>query len=231
MDRPQYLCLSGIGTGTVPTQRHIDATLANLSNVKGSADGKRRLCMATQWSVLGKGANTTRFLQEVDAFLALSVANDLPVSMSIDATQWWEEAEHLWNWWNASRPETYNPANVKNVEWTDWSADAATKISWRNWGSQFRITADPGFYVPPPNFASPAFRAAAAQAMMPLVERIADWYSALPNNKRYLLAYVRSTQELWTGTNYWYYKNGNTLINNAALMDPTCGPACGMQLG
>ena len=233
VDRPQYVCLSGIGaSGTIPTQQHIDSTLANLSGVKGSVDGRRRLCMGTQWSVLGKGANTTAMLQELDAFLALSVTNDLPVSMSIDATQWWEAAEHLWNWWNASRAETFNPANAYNVEWTGWSVDTATKISWRNWGSQFRITADPGFYVPPPNFASPAFRAAAAEAMLPLVERIAQWYETLPASKKYLLAYVRSTQELWTGTNYWYYTDGNKIMRNPnASMDPRCGVMCGMQLG
>ena len=231
-DRPQYICLTSIGTGQIPTQQHIDATLSNLSGIKGSAAGRRRLCMSEQWSVLGKHANTTAMLQQVDAFLALSIANDLPVSMSIDATQWWEKAEHLWNWWNASRPETFNPANVQNVEWTGWNASTATKISWRNWGSQFRITADPGFYVPPPNFASPAFRAAAAEAMLPLVERIAEWYQKLPANKKFLLAYVRSTQELWMGTNYFYYPHGNEIMKNPnASLDPQCGAHCGKQLG
>ena len=48
---------------------------------------------------------------------------------------------------------------------------------------------------------------------------------------RYLLAYVRSTQELWQGTNYWYYKGGNGLIGNNASEDPKCGPSCAAQLG
>ena len=101
-DRPQYVCLSGIGEGVVPTQAHIDSTLLNLSGAKGNAGGTRRLCMGTQWSVLN--GNVTAMLAELDTFLALSLANDLPVSMSIDATQWWGQAEHLWNFWNASRP-------------------------------------------------------------------------------------------------------------------------------
>ena len=243
--------------------------------------------MAEQWSVLGARANLTAMAAQVDDFLALSVANDLPVSISVDATQWWESAEHIWNWWNASRP-SYNPANIRNVEWTVGSATGpdsqrsqtfhacmqhvlqllcspllsslllsfclsaclsvavslglslsvcgwvslslcvslprprlcslahprgaalpvltpvspgsgqgwdpekdGAEISWRNWGSQFRITAAPGFYVPPPNFAAPAFREAAAAAMLPLVARIAAWYAGLPADKKYLLAYVR----------------------------------------
>lgn len=76
--------------------------------------------MAGQWSVLGAGANVTRMIAELDTFLALSVANDLPVSIAVDATQWWESAEHLWNWWNSSRP-SYDPENIQNVEWTVYS--------------------------------------------------------------------------------------------------------------
>ena len=80
-----------------------------------------------------------------------------------------------------------------------------------------------GVYTPPPNFGSPAFRAAAAEAMLPLAKRIAEWYRSLPANKKNLLAYVRSTQELWMGTNYWYYKNGNDLIEKNASNDPKSG--------
>jgi hypothetical protein len=231
IDRPQYVCINALGTGQLPTQAHIDSTLANLSGVKGSADGRRRLCMSEQWSVLGKNANVTKMAQQVDEFLALSLSNDIPVSMSIDATQWWEDAEHIWNWWNKSRTQTYNPTNVRNVEWAGSSPANATKISWRNWGSQFRITAAPGFFTPPPNFASPAYRQAAAEAMLPLVRRIAAWFAKLPDDKKYLLAYVRSTQELWQGTNYWYYNNGNALIKQNVSNDPKCGPKCGAQLG
>ena len=49
--------------------------------------------------------------------------------------------------------------------------------------------------------------------MDPLVKRIGRWYAALPSDKKYLLAYVRSTQELWTGTNYWHYRDGNARIH------------------
>ena len=103
VDRPQYICLSGIGVGQLPTQAQISATLTNLSGVQRSSGGLRRLCLSEQWSVLGAGANTTKMAEQVDEFLALALANDLPVSISVDATQWWESAEHIWNWWNSSR--------------------------------------------------------------------------------------------------------------------------------
>eukprot|EP01047_Picozoa_sp_COSAG01_P119094 COSAG01_NODE_47788_length_387_cov_0.579861_1_plen_49_part_10 len=31
IDRPQYVCINALGTGQLPTQAHIDSTLANLS--------------------------------------------------------------------------------------------------------------------------------------------------------------------------------------------------------
>jgi hypothetical protein len=87
-------------------------------------------------------------------------------------------------------------------------------------------------YTPAPNFASSAFRQAAADGMLPLVKEIAAWYSALPSDKKYLLAYVRSTQELWQGANYWYYPDGNALAaDKNTSRDPVLGPSGGMQLG
>ena len=68
--------------------------------------------------------------------------------------------------------------------------------------------------------------------MLPLVKEIAAWYKALPSEKKYLLAYVRSTQELWQGANYWYYPGGNALAKDKNTSnDPKLGPSGGMQLG
>ena len=49
-------------------------------------------------------------LKSTDALLSLALTNDLPLSISIDATQWWQFREDLWNWWDDSRP-TYNDAS------------------------------------------------------------------------------------------------------------------------
>lgn len=166
-------------------------------------------------------------LESTDALLALALDNDLPLSLSIDATQWWQFREDLWNWYDKSRP-TYNDANRYNVEWYDWDPVNATSISWRNWGSQFRMPS------PAPNFASPAFREAAAAAMGPIAARVAAWYVSLPPSKKYLLAYVRCTQELWQGTNYFYYPGANALNGTVSWPpsdDPHSGVAGSAQIG
>ena len=67
--------------------------------------------MSNQFSVLNTD-NATELLEQVRLMLSLSVANDLPVSFSIDATQWWGAREDLFNFWNSTRNETFNPANV-----------------------------------------------------------------------------------------------------------------------
>ncbi len=67
--------------------------------------------MSDQFSVL-QGGNATELLEQVRLMLALSLANDLPVSFSIDATQWWGGREDLFNFWNSTRNDTYNPENV-----------------------------------------------------------------------------------------------------------------------
>lgn len=84
---------------------------------------------------------------------------------------------------------------------------------------------------PHPNFASPAFRAAAAASVAPLAARIATWFRGLAPERRYLLAYVRAVQELSIGSNYFYYADGNALIPRDPTTDPTGGPAGTMQLG
>jgi hypothetical protein len=84
--------------------------------------------------------------------------------------------------------------------------------------------------TPHPNFASPAFREAAAASVSPLAARIAAWYRALPVGKKWLLAYVRATQELWIGTNYYTY--GNVFASRNPARDPTGGPGgAALQLG
>lgn len=205
LDRPSYICVNkGYGVpgnwlATDPstiTQSSIDELLASFNNTRVSADGSRRLCFSFNMWVLFGGANASVYLASLDRMLALAEANDLPFSISLDPTQWWQGRPDLFNWFDAAAPG-YDPANVKNVEWTGPSPANATAISWRNWGSQFRMP------TPHPNYASPAFREAAAAALTPLAARIAEWFAGLAPEKKYLLAYVRASQELWIGTNYY----------------------------
>jgi hypothetical protein len=231
LDRPQYVCLNKAFPGgwvindpSTFTQASIDAILAAVGGNRGSAS--RKLCVSfNAWTLIMSPANETTMLASLDALLALALANELPLSISIDPTQWWDSRPDLWNWYNKDAPG-FNLNNVYNVEWTGPSPDNATLISWRNWGAQFRLA------TPHPNFASPAFREAAAASVAPLAARVAAWYRALPVGKKWLLAYVRATQELWIGTNYFYYSNGNALAPNDPKDDPSGGPGgAAVQLG
>jgi hypothetical protein len=231
LDRPQYICLNKAFPGgwlindpSTFTQASIDAILAAVGGQRGSAN--RKLCVSfNAWTLIMSPANETTMLASIDALLALALANELPLSISLDPTQWWDSRPDLWNWFDPSKPG-FSPANVANVEWTGPSPANATLISWRNWGSQFRLA------TPHPNFASVAFRGAAAASVTPLAARIAAWYRALPVGKKWLLAYVRATQELWVGTNYYYYANGNVLAPESPANDPTGGPGgAAVQLG
>ena len=231
LDRPQYICVNkgyGSPSGWVVdnpasfTQASIDEILTAFDGQRGSA--YRKLCVSFNlWTLFN--ANFSTMLASLDALLALALANELPLSLSLDPTQWWDERPDLWNYWSKRSPG-YNPANVANVEWFGPSPDNATLISWRNWGSQFRMG------TPHPNFASAAFREAAAASVSPLAARIAEWYRALPAGKKWLLASVRATQELWIGTNYFYYAGGNALARKSPKGDPAGGPgASALQLG
>ena len=59
--------------------------------------------MSNQFSVLNTGVNETKLLEGIRGMLSLSLANDLPVSFSIDATQWWGGREDLFNFWVKKR--------------------------------------------------------------------------------------------------------------------------------
>ena len=229
LTHPRYLCLNKAFPGgwlaTDPstfTQASIDAFLASFNLTRGTAT--RKLCISfNMWTLFG-GAPPSTYLASLNALLALIDANSLPLSISLDTTQWWQSRPDLFNWWNASAPG-YSPENTANVEWFGPDPANATLIAWRNWGSQFRMA------TPHPNYASPAFRAAAAQSLAPLASRLAEWYAALPAARKWLLAFVRPSQELWIGTNYYYYPNGNALASQPPSADPKGGPGAAMQLG
>ena len=230
-DRPQYICVNkayGVSDGWVVddprsfTQASIDEILTVFGGQRGST--QRKLCVSFNfWTLFDADAPT--MLASLDALLSLVQANDLPLSISLDPTQWWEARPDLWNWYDR-HADGYDPLNVANVEWFGPSPDNATLISWRNWGSQFRVG------TPHPNFASAAFREAAAASVSPLAARLAAWYRTLPTGKKWLLASVRATQELWIGTNYYYYDGGNALAGQSPKRDPTGGPGGrAVQLG
>ena len=233
-DRPQYICMNNNqdwnpGVPASFTQQSVDVMLAALNNSRGSADGRVRLCLGFDFWIFFSG-NITTMVQSAKKLVALVEANDIPISLSIDPTQWWTTRPDLWNWWDASAPG-FNASNRYNVEWTTWDPQHnATALSWRNWGSQFRMP------TPAPNFAAPAFRRAIEETMLPIAQVFGEWYSQLPIHKRYLLAYIRCTQELWVGTNYFVYPESSSPSGPSPRFanktnDPVSGLKNSIQVG
>ena len=120
LDRPQYICLNKAFPGgwlindpSTFTQASIDAILAAVGGQRGSAN--RKLCVSfNAWTLIMSPANETTMLASIDALLALALANELPLSISLDPTQWWDSRPDLWNWFDPSKPG-FSPANVANV--------------------------------------------------------------------------------------------------------------------
>jgi hypothetical protein len=228
LDRPQYLAVNLDYDPGKPASFDPSVVAAALAALNGTLGGPRR-CLAISFDMWTQydSSDPEVLANSTDALLAIADQFNVPVSLSIDATQWWTTRPELWNWWNASAPG-YNPANVYNVEWSGPTPANATSISWRNWGAQFRMP------TPAPNFASPAFRGAAAASMLPVAKRVAAWYAALAPERKWMLAYVRATQELWQGTNYWWYPGANDAsgaVSWPPSKDPQTGPAGSAQIG
>lgn len=153
--------------------------------------------------------------ESLKRFLAASEKENIPVWIKLDGEQWWDARPDLWNWWDPSQPG-YDPANVKNVEWTHWSPEHAIKIAWRDWGRQLRV-------LPPPNLMSPKYRAACHEAMERLVPIITEWYAELPERKKGLFVGLNVGWESGIGTSSYYFPNGNELLGQPEANDPPGG--------
>lgn len=194
-----------------------------LSTVKTLGNDKRKLGVSVQINAFDTYTTETHeFLQNL---FNLSITNDLPIGFAIDSFEFWDTRPDLWNWYNSSLPG-YDPTNIQNVESTDWvlTNDTAVGISWRDWGSQFRVS-------PHPNLASPAVLAAYTNAVRPYIMETAQFYNSLPESKQYLLAYVKVSWEISIGTNFYFYPNGNQYINQDPHNDPSTGIIDSVQVG
>lgn len=154
--------------------------------------------------------------QSLANLLNTSLVNDFPVYLSLDNFNWWEGRPDLWNWWDPSKPG-YDPNNKANVEWTDWDGDVnnnhVLKISWTNWGIQFRRP-------PAPNLLSQKYITNSQDNLNQLLPIIVSWYNSLPADKKYLLGGVDMGNELDIGGNYYYYPNGNSYLDKDPSNDP-----------
>ena len=154
-------------------------------------------------------------VRKLKRFLSTAEQCNLPVVIEMDGINWWQARPDLWNWWDETKPG-YDPNNRQNVEWTDWTAESAVKIGWRNWGRQFRVG-------PMPNLMSPAYLEACHTEVKRLVPIIVDWWQALPADKKHLLVAVQMGIECSIGANNWHYPDGNALLQKPEEDDPTYG--------
>ena len=161
--------------------------------------------------LVGVGGVFSYFRYDIDAvaaslrrFLESAEATGTPVWIKLDGEQWWDARPDLWNWWDPEQPG-YDPANVRNVEWSYWGPEHALKIAWRDWGRPLRV-------LPPPNLASPEYRAAVREAMQRLVPIIVEWYHELPEDQKALFAGLNVGWESSIGTSSYYLPNGNDFL-------------------
>lgn len=154
------------------------------------------------------------------ALLRVSEESRVPVLVIFDGQQWWESRSDLWNWWDPERPG-YRPDNADNVEWTGWDKSKAVKVGWRNWGSQIRV-------APAPNIASPRFLRANLERIRVLALIVAEWFLALPEDRKWLFGGVKVGNEAGTGYNAFFYPDGNRYVEQwpgDASHDPQYGLA------
>lgn len=155
------------------------------------------------------------YVSNLNSQLALSVKYDLPILIKLDAEIWWQYRSDLWNWWDTSI-SGYNVNNKNNVEWYDWTPDAALKIAWLNWGQQIRT-------LPPPNLMSNAYISAWKTEITNAVTIIKSWADGLPTDKKFLFGGIVLGWESSIGVSNFYYPNGNDYLNQSPANDPTYG--------
>lgn len=154
----------------------------------------------------------------VRALLDAAETAMVPVLITLDGQNWWENRPDLWNWWDPEKPG-YDPANVANVEWTGWSSETAVKVGWRNWGAQMRV-------APAQNISSPKVIEATHAPLRRILPIIAAWYARLPGDRKHLCIGVKLGWEAGIGYNAYHYPAGNTYIERwptDASHDPQTG--------
>lgn len=161
--------------------------------------------------------------QSIKNMLELSQKNDVPVILHLDGVNYRNQYPELWNFWDEDAPG-YDPLNYRHVERYGWGEETAVKIGWRNWGSQIRV-------APAPNLASPAFLQMQRDCLSELLPIIAQWYDALPDDKKYLLGGVVFGWELSAYVQSYYYPGGNELLDKPAANDPAGGLEASLPLG
>ena len=157
-------------------------------------------------------------LESLEALLSACESANVPVLINVDPQNWWETRRDLWNWWDP-KAAGYDPFNVFNVEWTDWSPEHAVKIGWRNWGSQIRV-------CPAPNLSAPRVRFEIEHRLKIFAGTVSKWHEALPKDKNHLFGGLKLGHETGIGYNAYYYPDGNQYFeqwSDTSANDPVHG--------
>ncbi len=206
--RNKYLIFNTIELPSTPQK--IEEITAHFEEISGCEDkvGLSHIFSYFRYDVEEVKNNLLTFLDSAEK-------TDTPVVIKLDGEQWLEARPDLWNWWDPTKPG-YDPANVKNVEWTGWTPDRAMKIAWRNWGSQLRV-------LPPPNLMSPTYRRECHRAMDILLPVVMKWWRNLPTDKKDLFVAINVGWESSIGMSAFYYPNGNDYLDKPEADDPQSG--------
>jgi len=173
--------------------------------------GDRRLAAHVMLDLLNSPPNKLAIFLE-DLLVAARTAN-MPIIVGLDAVNWWEGRPDLWNYFDDKKPG-YSPANIENVDWAGYEPAWATKVYWRNWGSQIRVE------TPIPNTASPQFRSAVHDVLNALTPLLRGYADSLAPDERWLYGGVVIGTELSIGVNHYHYVFGNAFLGQPEACDP-----------
>ncbi|KAJ1457866.1 hypothetical protein M885DRAFT_461426 [Pelagophyceae sp. CCMP2097] len=192
----------------------------NVTDAAKNLASRAPVGLTFQWELLDcflspHSCTLGQVVEGVRNFLDSAVQTQTPVQVTLDPHQFFYES-NLWNWWNGSLPG-FDAANVHNVEWTGFSPAFATKIAWRNWGSQFRMP------TPQPNLASPELQKAICGALQVVLAEMRRWYEAADDSGRALLVDVKLGEEVDVGANFYFYPGGNDYLDRDQAGDPKQG--------
>jgi hypothetical protein len=128
----------------------IDSNVATLiSQIGNTGDGKTRQLgfslLVVPW-ILDVGY-PGKMETTIAAAAQVALERNVAFHISIESHYFWSSRPDLWNFFDAGQPG-YNPANIANVEWSDWNQ---TGYKWRfiNWGEPQDLGAPHMCYLSP----------------------------------------------------------------------------------
>lgn len=189
------------------------------------AETNRSIKLGVQMNIPYFDISPTQASELINNLTALSKEKNLPMVFKLDGFSSWDARPDLWKWWDTNITTEEIDRRKNNVEWTDWTSEAATKNSWVQWGPETKGK-------PHPNLGSAEYRQEKRKALKRLLPQIINWYNSLPSEKKYLFGGIILDNELSIGIRY-YYPNGNDYVDSSTSPDcPTKhliypgGPAC-----